>query len=309
MVAYLFAGQGSQYIGMGKDLYEIFPEAKAVFDKANQVLGFDLRQMCCSGSEEAIKMTHICQPAVLTMDIAAFEAFKAHAAGVPTKVSFVAGLSLGEYAALVAAGSLEFADAIKLVRKRAELMNEAAARFPGKMAAIIGLERDKLKEICAAINDVDLANLNCPGQIVISGAKEAVDKAKESACAQGAKKAVDLEVGGAFHSRLMWEAAMEFKNFLEEQIPLRDPKVPLVCNVDAQVKTKSIQIRENLVKQIYSPVFWEDSMRLMLSQGVKNFVEFGPGRILKGLMRKIDPEAQVISIEKQEDISGFKPFS
>ena len=302
MVGYLFAGQGSQYIGMGKDLCEAFPGSNTVFEKANQVLGFDLKETCCSGNPDALKMTNICQPAVLTVDIAAFEAFKSEFRILNSEVGFVAGLSLGEYAALVAAGVLEFPDALKLVRKRAELMNEAAVKNPGTMAAIIGLDREVLKNICASTPGAYLANLNCPGQIVISGKYEAIDQVKALALDQGAKKVIDLEVSGAFHSPLMQEAATEFEKFLEATVTLKDPRIPLVSNVDALPKNKASQIKENLVKQIYSPVLWEDSMRFMLAQGIDKFFEFGPGKILKGLMRKIDPAAQVISIEKKEDI-------
>jgi len=305
MIGYLFAGQGSQYIGMGKDLKESFPQAEKIFTEASRVLGIDLGELCFSGNQDCLKKTDICQPAVLTVSIAAFEAFKATYGIRAGQAAYTAGLSLGEYSALVASEVLSFSDAIRVVRRRAELMNAAAVKYPGKMAAVIGLERDALKNICLASGKVDLANLNCPGQIVISGEPAGVDKAKESALQQGAKKVIELEVSGAFHSSLMLEAAMEFKGFLEG-VELKDPVIPVVSNVDAKPADKAGRIRENLVKQIYSPVLWEDSMRFMAGEGLKRFFEFGPGRILKGLMRKIDPAAEVVSIEKKDDILSFK---
>lgn len=301
-VAYLFAGQGAQYVGMGKDLYESFPESKAVFDRAEKVLGWDIKGRCFAGPEDMLKMTHICQPAIFTVSIASLVAFKSK---FNSTASYTAGLSLGEYSALVASGVLQFEDAIRLVRKRAELMNEAALKHPGKMAAIIGLDKDKVKKICLISGRVDIANLNCPGQVVISGEKEAVDKVKESALQKGAKIAKDLEVSGAFHSSLMWETAMEFRDILNN-IPFNPPDIPVVSNVDALPKYKTVQIMENLAKQIYSPVLWEDSMKFILSQGIRNFIEFGPGNVLKGLMRRISEDAQVINIEKKEDILSFK---
>lgn len=302
MVAYLFAGQGAQYVSMGKDLYDTFPESKAIFDKAQDVLGWDLRARCFEGPEEMLKTTEICQPAVLTMSIAAFEAFKAVAGAPIEDVGFTSGLSLGEYSALVASGVLKFEDAVRAVQKRADLMNSAALKNPGKMAAIIGLDAGIIKEICFNTQGVEIANLNCPGQVVISGQKESVDCARDLALEKGAKRAVDLDVSGAFHSSLMREAAEEFKDYIKDNLPLQEPEIPVVSNVDAIPKTKIVQFRESLVKQIYSSVLWEDSMRFMLSQGITKFYEFGPGKVLKGLMRRIDPKAEVINIGKKEDV-------
>jgi len=297
MVAYLFAGQGSQYVGMGKDLYEFFPESKAIFDKADQVLGFSLSRLCFAGAPDMFKTTSISQPAILTVGMAAFEAFKAR---VEIKPAFMAGLSLGEYTALIAAGSLTFADGLRLVRRRAELMDEAAQRFPGKMAAVLDLPLEKIKDICLK-SQAEIANMNAPGQIVISGWKEAVEQAKDLCIEAGAKRVVDLEVSGGFHSSLMFEASADLKLLLENT-PISLPSTPVISNYTALPQYKVAQIAENLVYQMYSPVRWEQSLRFMLSQGVNKFFEFGPGKVLKGLMRRIDENVQVVNIEKREDI-------
>jgi len=296
-LAYLFAGQGSQYVGMGKDLYESFPESKAVFDKADKILGFPLSKLIFSGDPEMLKLTINSQPAILTASIAAFEAFKAR---TDVKPAFMAGLSLGEYSALIASGSLTFEAGIKLVRKRAEIMDKAAYSYPGKMAAVLDLPLEKVKDACLK-SGAEIANLNAPGQIVISGKAEAVNAAKELCEQAGAKSVIELDVSGGFHSSLMFEASAELKHFLENT-PFSSPLIPVVSNYTASPQYKLGQVLENLVYQMYSPVKWEDSMRFMLVQGIAKFFEFGPGRVLKGLMRRIDSNAQVVNIEKKEDI-------
>lgn len=296
-VAFLFAGQGSQYIGMGKELYDAFPESKAVFDKADKVLGFSLSGLCFAGSPEMLKGTIISQPAILTVSIAALEAFKRISGAVP---SFLAGLSLGEYSALIAAGSLTFEDGLKLVRKRAEIMDEAARRYPGKMAAVLGLPFEQVKDICLKTG-AEIANINAPSQLVISGKAESVDKAANFCLEAGAKRVIELEVSGGFHSSLMFEASGELKEALDN-FSISAPLTPVVSNYTAEPEYQIAQIRENLIYQMYSSVKWEDSMKFILSKGILNFMEFGPGRVLKGLMRRISAQAQVISIEKKEDI-------
>jgi [acyl-carrier-protein] S-malonyltransferase len=295
--AFLFAGQGSQYAGMGKDLYETFPESKAVFDKADKVLGFSLSELMFKGASDELKLTINSQPAILTMSIACFEAFKARSGAL---AAFVAGLSLGEYSALIAAGSFSFEDGLRLVRKRAQIMDDASRRYPGKMAAVLDLSIDKIKDICLK-SGAEIANLNAPGQIVISGKKETVDAACNLCTEAGAKRVIELEVSGAFHSSLMLEASKELKQSLDS-ISLTAPLVPVISNYTALAENTIPEIRENLIRQMYSPVKWEDSMKFILSRGIMNFIEFGPGKILKGLMRRIDSNAQVITIEKKEDI-------
>jgi [acyl-carrier-protein] S-malonyltransferase len=296
-IGFLFAGQGSQYVGMGKDLYEAFPESKAVFDKTERILGFELKKRCFEGPQEFLKMTNISQPAIVSASLAAFAAFNSK---ISLKADFVAGLSLGEYTALIAAQSLALEDGIRLIKKRGELMETAATKYPGKMAAVLDLAPDKVKEICLAAG-AEIANLNCPGQIVISGKSENIDKAIGLCLKAGAKKVIPLEVSGAFHSSLMFEPSVELKFFLEN-IAVNEPNIPVVSNYTATPQSKSSLIRENLVYQMRSPVRWEESMRFMLGQGVTKFYEFGPGKVLKGLMRKIEPSVQVINIEKKEDI-------
>ena len=297
MVGYLFAGQGSQYVGMGKDLYNSFPEARKVFDRAEELLGFELKRICFTGPEEILKSTNVSQPAIVTASIAAFEVFKTKSKLVP---SFVAGLSLGEYSALIAAGALTFDNGIRLIYKRGQLMEEASRKHPGKMAAVLELPLERLKEICLK-SAAEIANLNCPGQVVITGKAEAVDQAMELCNQAGAKRVIPLEVSGGFHSSLMFEASVELK-FALDNISISEPKVPVISNYTAQPQYKAGQIIENLVNQIRGSVRWEESMKFILSQGVTDFIEFGPGKVLKGLMRRIDNNAKVINIEKSADM-------
>ena len=305
MVAYLFAGQGAQYVGMGKDLYEAFPESKAVFDKADKILDFSISQLCFEGPKEELTKTQNCQPAILTMSIAAYEAFK-KITKLPgcQDASYVAGLSLGEYSALVAAQALSFEDAVYLVRRRGEFMEEEAHKIPGKMLSVIGLDIEKIKELCRKTN-TEVANVNCPGQIVVSGQVKEIEAAGVLAKELGAKITITLDVSGAFHSSFMKEAGVRLSQELEK-VKIKTPLIPIVSNVEAKPVTSPGEIKDNLVKQVASSVLWEDSMKFILSKGVRNFIEFGPGKVLKGLMRRIDANAVVANIEKKEDIRGVE---
>jgi [acyl-carrier-protein] S-malonyltransferase len=302
--AFLFAGQGSQYVGMGKDLYESYPQAKAVFDKADEVLGFSLSKLCFYGHIEDLWQTQNCQPAILTMSIAAWQVFKSVVSYPLSVVSYAAGLSLGEYSALVAAGAIRFEDAVYLVRRRGEFMEEEALKRPGKMLSIIGLDLPLVRQICTQTH-TEIANINCPGQIVISGGVDEIMQAKNLAEERGAKMSILLEVSGAFHSSFMKEAYSKLAKELEK-INISPPKMPVVSNVTAKVEQEPAEIKENLIKQITSSVLWEDSIRFILAQGITRFFEFGPGRVLKGLMRRIDANAQVVNIERKEDIVALQ---
>jgi [acyl-carrier-protein] S-malonyltransferase len=303
VVAYLFAGQGSQYVGMGKDLYDSFPQSKAIFDKADKVLGFSLSELCFQGPQDELIKTVNCQPAILTMSIACWEAFKAATSYELRATSYAAGLSLGEYSALVAAGAISFEDAVYLVSRRGEFMEEEARKIRGKMLSIIGLDLAKVRQISVQSN-TEIANINCPGQVVVSGGIKEIEAAEKVAVEAGAKLAVILEVSGAFHSSLMKGATSKLAKELD-RIKINTPDMPVVCNVTASPTDSAQEIKDNLIKQVASNVLWEDSMKFLLSKGVMNFIELGPGKVLKGLMRRIDANAQVVNIEKKEDILSF----
>ncbi|MBU1998033.1 MAG: ACP S-malonyltransferase [Candidatus Omnitrophota bacterium] len=302
MVGYLFAGQGSHYVGMGKDLYDTYPVARLVFDRADMTLGFSLSQLCFQGPLAELTKTNNAQPAIFTLSIACWEVFKSVTKNKAIPGDYAAGLSLGEYSALVAAEAMRFEDAVYLVRRRGEFMEEESVKNPGMMLSIIGLDLSHVREICGQTK-TEIANLNCPGQVVISGSMVDISRAQKLAQEYGAKMAVLLDVSGAFHSSFMRGAAVKLAaqiaktNFVQ-------PKIPVVSNVTAKPVNSEEEIRDNLIKQVYSSVLWEDSINFILLQGVRKFFEFGPGNVLKGLMRRINREAEVVNMGKKGDIES-----
>jgi len=299
-LAFLFPGQASQYPGMGRELAGNHPAARSVFDEADRALGFSVSDLCFNGTEEALKLTANTQPAILTVSVAAYRVLAEN--GV--QPAFVAGHSLGEFSALVAAGGLEFVDAVRLVRRRGEYMQSAVPEGVGAMAAILGLAPAQVAGICRQAADgqvVAPANLNSPEQTVISGHAEAVKRAVELASAGGAKRAVILPVSAPFHSSLMQPAAQRLEVDLRATAfhPLR---VPLVNNADAELTTSGDEARESLIRQVTLPVRWEESVRELIDQGVNTFVEVGPGRVLTGLLRQIDRSIHVFNVEDEKSL-------
>ena len=296
--ALIFPGQGAQSVGMGLDLWRDLPEARATFAEADAVLGFPLSRLCFEGPGEELTRTENAQPAILTVSIASYQTLAARRSLMP---KYVAGHSVGEYSALVAAGVLAFCDAVRLVRRRGELMGEAMPQGKGTMAAILGLERETVKKLLAEANSfgvVEVANLNCPGQIVVAGETNAVAEAMRLAKAAGARKAIPLQVSGPFHSSLMRPAADRFAVELAH-VDFYPARIPVVANVTAQPVTDPNRIRELLVEQIYSPVRWEESVRFMVAAGVKTFIESGPGKVLSGLVRRITQIPRITSLEDE----------
>lgn len=301
MVAFVFPGQGSQFVGMGKDLYNDFPQCKEIFDKANDILGYDLKSICFEGPEEVLKQTENTQPALFVHSLAIYEVIKDY------KVDAAAGHSLGEYSALTASGVFRFEDGLKLVRTRGLLMQESGTRNPGTMAAIIGLSIEKVNEICESLKEVGIvqpANFNSPGQIVISGDVSAVRKAVELAKQNGAKLAKELVVSGAFHSPLMNYAYENIGNYIN-QVEMFEPKFPVYSNVTAEKFESVNQIKELLVEQIIRPVKWQQIIENMVASGIKTFVEVGAGKVLTGLIKRINPDVDVVNIGTSDELKKF----
>lgn len=290
--ALLFAGQGAQAVGMGKDLAENFAGAKTLFEKANLVLGYDLTSICFNGPEDDLTKTENAQPGIYLVSWVAFQLLKEKVPGL--RFDATAGLSLGEFTALAAAGVMSFEDGLKVVQQRGRFMQEACEVTKGGMAAIIGLDEGPTREACAEAGVV-LANLNCPGQLVISGPAEKINHACELAKAKGAKRAIPLTVAGAYHSPLMASAQPKLRDALA-QIPINRPAVPVIGNVKALPHGEPAEIHQLLVDQVTSSVRWEESMRYLLGQGFTRFIELGPGTALTGFMKRIDKTVQVLNV-------------
>jgi [acyl-carrier-protein] S-malonyltransferase len=301
-IAFLFPGQGSQFVGMGKQLAEQVPLAKEIFEKADQRLEFELSKIIFEGPEEVLKKTEYTQPALLTMSTAVLEVFKQY--GISP--DYTAGHSLGEYSALVAANSLSFEDAVFAVRNRGLLMEEAVPAGIGTMAAVIGFEQERLEAITSEVSNggesVQIANLNCPGQIVISGTAGGVEEAGRLAKEEGAK-VIPLQVSGPFHSSLMKPAAEKFADVLSK-ISIHDTETPVIANVTAKPVTAGEEIKEKLIEQLYSPVRWEETVRELMNSGVDTFIEIGPGKVLSGLVKKVNRRANVIAIGDMESMAA-----
>lgn len=294
-LAFVFPGQGSQFVGMGKEISEVYPQAAATYKEADKILGYSISELCWQGPEEELKKTFNTQPAILTTSIACWRIINDNGI-VP---DFVAGHSLGEYSALVAAGVMDFTDAVSLVRFRGQSMEQAIPSGMGTMAAILGMSSEKVLELCNQVQKfgiVEPANFNCPGQIVIAGHTPAVEKTVEMAKKMGAKRAVMLSVSGPFHSSLLASAKEAIADRLGS-IRIKDGMVPLVANVNAQIIQEKNDIIKALVEQVTSPVLWENSVRTLAAAGVDTFVEIGPGKVLGGLIKKTIKDVRILNIQ------------
>ncbi len=301
--AFLFAGQGSQYVGMGKDIYSQTSEAREVYNRANEILDFDLSDICFNGKQEELNKTSICQPAILVTSIAILRAFKARSNGDVT-CHAAAGLSLGEYTALVFTNSISFEDALQLVYKRGQFMQEACDKEKGAMASIIGLEEARVEEICKEAKqygEICAANYNSPEQIVISGKEEAVKKAMAIAKEKGARAVIPLKVSGAFHSTLMSPASSKLAKEIEK-INVSKAEIPVMTNTNAKYISEPDDIKSSLIKQLDNPVRWSHSIQNLIDDGIEEFYEIGPGKVLSNLLRKIDKTKKIKNIDKYESL-------
>jgi [acyl-carrier-protein] S-malonyltransferase len=302
-IAFLFPGQGAQYVGMAKDLYDSYPEVKELYTKAEEVLGFDLAKICFEGPPEVLVRTEHTQPAIFTHSVTLWMLLKDH----KLKPAFTAGHSLGEYSALVAAGALSFEEALEAVKHRSLLMQEACDQSEGTMAAVIGLEEKEILSICREASSYGIiqpANFNSQDQVAISGERRAVQKGAELAKERGAKRAILLEVAGAFHSELMRPAQEKFRR-ITGKLDVKKPLVPVVANVSAEPVTETQQIKELLTDQITMPVLWYQTMQRMYKEGVRGYVEIGPGKVLQGLLKRSFKDVKGVGIDKLQDLRKF----
>jgi len=308
--AFLFPGQGAQVVGMGADIAQQYPAARDVFQKANDIVGFDLRKICFEGPAEQLNTTTISQPAIFVTSAAILEVLKTNPATSNLKPDVTAGLSLGEYTALYAAGVISFKDALILVQKRGQAMQEAADATEGAMVSIIGLDEEKVRALCAEAGEGEVlvaVNFNCPGQIVISGSKTACKRAEKLAPKYGAMKAIRLEVAGAFHTEMMSSAAEALKEALSRCEISEPGGIKIIANITADYYASAGEVRTGLTKQLTSPILWQKCMERLLADGVEQFYEIGPGRVLTGLMKRINRKANVINISNLEAISNLSP--
>jgi len=300
-IAFIFPGQGSQSVGMGRDLYDKYSSFRKIFDEAEAVLNIDLKQVIFEGPAEKLKQTQFTQPAIFVMSAGCLAVLKEK--GLDPEM--VAGHSLGEYAALFAAGTLTLADILRLVQKRSQFMQEAGEKRPGTMTAIIGMGIQEVNDICQAVSQYGVAeavNFNCPGQIVIAGDVKACEEAVKLAQGKGALKAIKLEVSGAFHSSLMNEASQKFSQELAKY-DIKDAVIPVITNFKAQETKSATEIREGMIKQVNNPVRWEESVNKMLSGGIDTFIEVGPGRVLSGLIKRINKTVNILNVEDDKSLN------
>jgi len=302
--AYVFPGQGSQQVGMGADLYHTSSSAREVFDETDAILGFPLSRLCFEGPEEELTKTHNVQPAVLATSIACLRTAQQTSNNDLPSPSLIAGHSLGEYTALVAANVLSLGDAVSLVRERGRLMHEAGQKNPGGMLAIIGLDLEAIEEICLR-SKCDISNINCPTQTVISGAAESLAEARELARARGALRLIPLKVSGAFHSSLMEPVVDEFSEVISTFV-LQPPTIPIIANVTTQILTDTDSIKEELLEQLRHCIQWQSSIEYMIHSGVTSFYEIGPGKVLCGLIKRTSAKTQTLNISGIKDIIHLK---